>query len=116
MPILSLVLYLIGLIALYFVKIPAYVLIILAIAVFGLTLVKPERKAKAKALDLKLTLIGAAIYGVTILILYFIRTKLNIVDPNADISSLIKIIYNGIGIYSIVNFLEARKLTDKYLK
>ena len=89
-----------------------HVLIILAIAVFGITLVNPERKAKAKALYLKLTLIGAAIYWLTILILHFIRTKLNIIDPNADISSFIKIIFNGIGIYSIVNFLEARK----YLK
>ena len=109
MILISTILYFLGLLALYFIKIPSLCLLILTVIVLAFS-IYGAIKSKIPTASTKTIIISGLLMAALVIVLEVLRQALNIEDPNLEIGKLIISIYRVTGFIVIENLIGKLKV------
>lgn len=95
--------YIVGFIAMFFIRIPSFILIILGLGSIGLFTIGKKKYEQPKFILAFLLIL------VLVLVLKFIQSKVLLADPNFDMSPIVEYGYYLLGVYIIANLLSYKK-------
>lgn len=103
----SVLVYLVGLIAMFFIRIPVFILFVLGLGGLGLNMIRPSRgQRKREPMNYFL---GLVFILILVLVLRLIGRAILPADPNLDLNTIIRYGYYCLGVFLFGELISYKK-------